>query len=55
MYGNGYIFSKPFFRGWVIVSALWAVSKYFIYFISTPDLVTPSVFRDICGHCLPYL
>lgn len=55
MYVNGYIFSKTFFRGWVIVSVLWAVSEYFIHLFSTLDLVISSGFRDLCGHCLSYL
>ncbi|KZP03885.1 Na+/solute symporter [Athelia psychrophila] len=29
MYGDGYIFSKTFFRGWVIVSVLWAFFAIF--------------------------
>jgi hypothetical protein len=29
MYGSGYIFSKTFFRGWVIVSLLWAFGAIF--------------------------
>ncbi|KAF7973578.1 hypothetical protein HWV62_14858 [Athelia sp. TMB] len=29
MYGDGYIFSKTFFRGWVIVSLLWAFFAIF--------------------------
>jgi hypothetical protein len=55
MYGNGYIFSKTFFRGWVIVSVFWAVSEYFIYLFSTLDVVMSPGFRDPRGHCLPYL
>jgi hypothetical protein len=29
MYGSGYIFSKKFFTGWVIVSLLWAFFSFF--------------------------
>jgi hypothetical protein len=29
MYGSGYIFSRTFFRGWVIVSLLWAFGAIF--------------------------
>lgn len=29
MYGSGYIFSRTFFRGWVIVSLLWAFFAFF--------------------------
>jgi len=29
MYGSGYTFSKSFFRGWVIVSVLWAFGAIF--------------------------
>lgn len=29
MYGSGYIFSETFFRGWVIVSLLWAFGAIF--------------------------
>jgi urea-proton symporter len=25
MYGSGYVFSKPFFRGWVVVGILWLI------------------------------
>jgi hypothetical protein len=29
MYGSGYVFSKSFFRGWIIVSLLWAFGAIF--------------------------
>jgi urea-proton symporter len=25
MYGSGYVFSKPFFRGWVVVGIIWLI------------------------------
>lgn len=29
MYGSGYIFSKPFFTGWVVVGILWIFCSFF--------------------------
>lgn len=45
MYGAGYIFSKTFFRGWVIVSVLWAVGLIFI-------LVCAAIL--ICRFCIQF-
>lgn len=28
MYGSAYVFSKPFFVGWIIVSLLWAFFSF---------------------------
>lgn len=29
MYGSNYIFSKPFFRGWVVVGIIWLIGSLF--------------------------
>lgn len=29
MYGSGYVFSKPFFRGWIVVGILWLFGTAF--------------------------
>ncbi len=29
MYGSGYIFSKPFFTGWVVVGIIWIFCSFF--------------------------
>lgn len=29
MYGSGYIFSKPFFTGWVVVGIIWIFGSLF--------------------------
>lgn len=29
MYGSGYIFSKPFFTGWVTVGIIWIFGSFF--------------------------
>lgn len=60
MYGSGYIFSKPFFTGWVTVGIIWIFCSFigvglFPIFESRKTLVrtVKSIFLDLTGKSHP--
>jgi urea-proton symporter len=60
MYGSGYIFSKPFFTGWVTVGIIWIFCSFFgvglfPLFEGRKTLVNTFkyVFKDISGKSHP--
>lgn len=60
MYGSGYIFSKPFFTGWVTVGILWLFCSAFcvgVYPVwegrHTSSRTIKCIFRDITGKGKP--
>ncbi|KAK3311705.1 Sodium:solute symporter family-domain-containing protein [Chaetomium strumarium] len=60
MYGSGYIFSKPFFTGWVTVGIIWIFCSFigvglFPVFESRATLVRTvrNIYRDLTGRSHP--
>jgi hypothetical protein len=60
MYGSGYIFSKPFFTGWVTVGIIWIFCSFigvglFPVFESRKTLARTcrSIYLDITGKSHP--
>jgi hypothetical protein len=60
MYGTGYIFSKPFFTGWVSVGITWLICSFlgvglFPVFESRKSLARTikSIYLDITGKSHP--
>jgi hypothetical protein len=60
MYGTGYIFSKPFFTGWVTVGIIWLICSFlgvglFPIFESRKTLARTikSIYLDITGKSHP--
>jgi hypothetical protein len=60
MYGTGYIFSKPFFTGWVTVGIIWIFCSFigvglFPVFESRKTLArtVKSIYLDITGKSHP--
>ncbi|KAI9665307.1 MAG: hypothetical protein M1831_001744 [Alyxoria varia] len=60
MYGSGYIFSKPFFTGWVTVAIIWlfcSAGCVIVYPLwesrATSSRVVKSLFKEICGKARP--
>ena len=60
MYGTGYIFSKPFFTGWVTVGIIWLICSFlgvglFPLFESRKTLARTikSIYLDITGKSHP--
>lgn len=60
MYGSGYIFSKPFFTGWVSVAILWIFCSSFCVGLyplwegrHTSSRTFKSIFKDITGKGKP--
>lgn len=60
MYGSGYIFSKPFFTGWVTVGIIWIFCSFigvglFPIFESRATLARTckNIYRDITGKSHP--
>ncbi|KAI5294239.1 hypothetical protein KEM52_004408 [Ascosphaera acerosa] len=57
MYGSSYVFSKPFFRGWVVVGIIWLFGTAFGVIIfplyegrQTMALTFRSMWRDVTGR-----
>lgn len=62
MYGSGYIFSKKFFTGWVVVAILWLFCSSFCVALyplwegrHTSMRMIKSIFLDITGKKKPTL
>lgn len=60
MYGSGYIFSKPFFTGWVTVGIIWIFCSFFAVGLfpvfegrHTLAHTFKSIFLDITGKSHP--
>jgi hypothetical protein len=60
MYGSGYIFSKPFFTGWVSVGIIWIFCSFigvglFPVFEGSRTLVrtVKSIYLDLAGKSHP--
>lgn len=60
MYGTGYIFSKPFFTGWVTVGIIWLCCSFvgvglFPVFESRKTLArtVKSIYLDVTGRSHP--
>lgn len=54
MYGSGYVFSKTFFKGWVIVSLLWACGAILAVTV-LPIIEGRHTLVDIGRHIPPYV
>lgn len=50
MYGAYYVFSKPFFRGWIVVSIIWIFSALLIVTIMPPVEGRGSIWATITGQ-----
>lgn len=50
MYGAYYIFSKPFFRGWVVVSILWLFAGLLVVTFLPPIEGRHSIWATIAGQ-----
>lgn len=49
MYGSGYIFSKPFFRGWIVVLFIWIFISSYIVIIGPIIESRSSIFNTLRG------